>query len=289
MARRHANPNAPAPKPPAPNAPAPNAPAPNASRHTHPTRRLLRKTATIGGPHPAASGKRLLSRGPAAAAGPVLLAATHAAAQLDDFVAPDIPPLPEPSLHERLLFEMPLTSAIGIAVIAIITAIVLAGRSGARNATVTLVIGLAAGAGLYALGTAVQTRREALLDRTRELVDATARADLDRLEPLLTPNATIEVPQVPRVGTIDADVILDPGYLESQLEQRQGVDTYGIRELQATIDGPNVARSQVAVWILPRTGNRTGTWWLIDWQQGPDGAWRARRIESLWIQGWGSS
>ncbi|MEM7622009.1 MAG: hypothetical protein AAF235_02260 [Planctomycetota bacterium] len=209
-------------------------------------------------------------------------------AQLEDWVAPEITPLPEPPLFERLLFESPLLLAIAAVVIGLVAMFALVSRGKRKAALVVLACGLASGGGSFVLGGAVETERERLDARTRELVAVTVASEIDRLGEMLTEDARVDVPQVSR-AEIPLGTLLGEGYLAAQLARAAGVRDHGIREVQAHADGPNVARTQVSLWVQPGDGGRTGSWWLMDWQRGGDGVWRARRITCLWLQGFGAS
>ncbi len=58
------------------------------------------------------------------------------------------------------------------------------------------------------------------------------------------------------------------------------------REIRVCLQSDVIARSQINVVITPSITNiPTGTWWEIDWDKHPDGVWRARRIELVWVAG----
>jgi hypothetical protein len=83
---------------------------------------------------------------------------------------------------------------------------------------------------------------------------------------------------------VDKDTILreTSKYLDSSYR----VSEYRIQAIQAVIDGPNVARTQARVRIVPEAMDAPiVTWWRMDWRQD-GGQWRVTGIEPLsplWI------
>lgn len=201
-------------------------------------------------------------------------------AQFDLDPGAAVTPLPSPPFFERFVLENPwpaviLLALVGIAALAIF------------NARAKLKSGLAVGGVLFALaggcflaGVLVTTPREKLKQATRELVGATARVDRVELDRLLSDDLSVRVTRLSRSSgkreTMDA--------VETLLGRQYRVKEHSILEMQATLDGPRLGRTQVCV----RIGSDYGllpSWWRVDWELGSEGVWRARRIEALWIPG----
>lgn len=217
----------------------------------------------------------------AAAAAALVLAAAAAHAQLDGFIAPDIPPLDAGPLHERIALERPILAAAIAAGAGLVIAWILRSRGQTRPALITAAAGLAAAALLFAAGTLVTTEREVLRERTRAIIAATAAADTDTLVPLLHPQARIVLP--PPIETMvradDRDKVV--AAVETYLGRRYTVASHRVREVQAQTDGPATARTQVAVTANGETGGPVGSWWLIRWRKHPDDGWQATQLDLL--------
>lgn len=212
----------------------------------------------------------------------------HLLAQLDAFIAPRIAPLPSPPLIERLVFAAPLMVPIGIAAAAVVAMFVLSSRGKGKLASKVGGLGILLAAAVWAAGALVTSPTEALAERTRAFVAATAAADVDALRDILADSAVIEVPMAPGpFRSLPAGVVLQAGTLAGYLNLAGGIGEHGVPEVQAVIDNQGFARSQASVWVTGRDAGRTGSWWLIDWRADADGVWRAHRITAKWIQGLG--
>ena len=202
-------------------------------------------------------------------------------AQLGELLQPQIPPLDEPPIWQQWLFESPTLPAIVLAVLGLILLLGLIQRAQPKQALIAFAIAIAAAGGIYATATVVQTEREMLKDRTADLINATATADLDALAPMLDKSARIEGVRFIRFDGRDA--ILNA--TEEYLGGRYRVASHRINETQAQIDGANAARTQVAVAATPASDRRSVSgWWLINWQRDPrdpDAEWRVTRLELL--------
>jgi hypothetical protein len=211
---------------------------------------------------------------------------------VNDFLqASDVEALPTPPLLERLLFEQPLIPVAALAVLAIIAAIAFARRNQRRRGLIVAAALAAAAAGLALLATLVTTDREVLLERTQALIAATAAVDTTPLTDLLSEDASLRtagsiarvLPDIETRGEILARA-------EGELRGRYRISSWEILDRQATLDGPNVARTQVRVGVEADQFSRTHySWWRLHWERDPSGQWRCFEIEPLWIQFVGSN
>lgn len=200
--------------------------------------------------------------------------------------AGNVEPLPAPPLLERTLFEQPLLAVLILLILAIIAAIAFARRNQRRRGWTIAGVLAAAAAGLYLLAALVTTERETLLDRTEGFVAATAQVDTALLNDLLSEDARLRsegniARAVPTIET--RREIIDRA--QRELQGRYHIKSWEILDRQATLDGPNVARTQVRVEVEADQFSRPHySWWRLHWERGPDGQWRCFEVEPLWIQ-----
>lgn len=201
-------------------------------------------------------------------------------AQLDFMGGANIPPLPGAPLIERFFLTNPWPMMVIMAIAAIAVFVVLNARGKIKVALISAAVLLAAAAAIVLVATLIQTDREHMQARTRELVKAVAEVDRPALESLFSDDLTIRVFRVP--PDADKDQII--AAVETQIGRLYKVNDYAVLEVQATLDGPRVARTQTRV----RVGSDMGaipSWWRLDWVLENDAVWRVRRIEALWIPG----
>lgn len=197
-----------------------------------------------------------------------------------DIDGPQIPPLPQAPLFERVLLESPWPAVVLLLLAALVLFLVLNARAKLKPALLAGACVLLAAVGCYVVSVLVETPREKIKAGTRALVAATAEANRSELDRLLGDDLTMRVTRVP--PTADKHMTMD--LVEAILGKQYRVNDHSILEMQATIDGPRLGRTQVRV----RVGSEYGSipsWWRLDWELGADGQWRVRRIEALWIPG----
>lgn len=189
--------------------------------------------------------------------------------------------LPSPPLLESLLFERPLPAVVALLLIAAILA--WSGFSRGRGRTIAGAVALGVLAAAWGgLALAITTERETLARRSRDLVAGVAAVRLDAVADLLDQDATLTYFQRP-LG-VDREGIL------REVERTVG-GPYRLREarvgqVQATLDGHNLGRTQVRVTVVPdATGYPHLSYWRLDWRKGGDGVWRVFAIEPLAIAG----
>lgn len=149
-------------------------------------------------------------------------------------------------------------------------------------------LGALAGATLAA-GILVTTDRERLVTTTRDLIDATARANTIALAGMLAPDArlVVDVPIAeaglrPTGAGIERDAILK--LVADTLGGQWPLKEHDILEVQSTLVGPGVGRTQVRVRaVLEAIGLPIASWWRIEWRRDPDGSWRAVGVRLLHV------
>lgn len=184
---------------------------------------------------------------------------------------PEVRPLPEPPLLQRLLFETPLWPALVLGALGVLMLFGL-GTRGRGAAGIWALAGawILAGAVLGA-GTLVTTDRERLMGLTRRAVEATAGAETAGLRPLLHERVRVVLPdRVPAASPDGRSELLSA--VERVLGSRYRVDSWRITGLQASVDGEGLARTQVGVSARASGSGPIVSWWLLDWRE-VGGSW----------------
>ncbi|MEM0983451.1 MAG: hypothetical protein AAGI17_05835 [Planctomycetota bacterium] len=201
---------------------------------------------------------------------------------------PDVTPLPDPPLVQRLLFESPTVPAITLAALGAILLIGLNARGKAMQGLLCLVVAIALAAINIAVASLVTTEREAVTAQTRRVIDATATVDSERLAELLESRVMVTLPVgVPASIPRGREEVIES--VERLLGGTYRIESHSIREIQAVIDGTNIARTQVGLIVTAGGSSGIVSWWLIDWRKDGD-TWLAADIEliSLPIAGVGT-
>lgn len=206
--------------------------------------------------------------------------------------------LPAAPFFERWLLESPWLLMGVLVVLGVLGFLALSRQGRSRPAAGALILGLVLAAMAFSISALVTTPRETLQGLTRDTIAAAATADTRRLGDLLEPQARAILPSpLPSVGG-GRDALLDA------VRQYPGGE-YPIREhsvsaVQAVIDGPNTARTQVRVWARLNKEQAfydapIGSWWRLSWRRDPGsgpgqwGPWRITTIEMLQLDGFGRS
>jgi hypothetical protein len=211
-------------------------------------------------------------------------------AQIGGKDAATVPRLPDPPLFAHYVLENPWPLTIGLALVGIVAMLVLKRRGMPAEGTRALGLAFLLAAIVAGLGAAITTQRETLRSRTRELVDLTAEAKTTDLRDLLTEQARVGAFMVHFGGVRGREEVL--GAVRRYLGEQIPLESHEIGPVQATIDGPNIARTQVRVWVKPRKdeqkyGVATGAWFRIEWRRDGAGPWRASTISIMQIDGAG--
>jgi len=203
--------------------------------------------------------------------------------QLDD-LAPQIVPLPAPPAWERYLLESPVVVLATLGIGAVVALLILNARGRARLGLLISGALVVVAFGVWALAASVVTERELLIARARGLIDATARADVAAIRPMLAERAGVRVGDQTRATT--REQIL--GLVEEYPGGVAIIESHSIAEAQAVIDGERTARTQVRV-KHTGPGLPIASWWLIEWRRDePESPWIVESIEPLWIAGYGN-
>lgn len=200
--------------------------------------------------------------------------------------------LPDPPALAHYLFESPWIP-IAILVVAGVVGFVVLNRQGkARQGVFALLGGVVMAAMLALTAFLMETPRELLIRQTRDLVARTAAADTAGIRPLLSDRVTMVCAlPVPLSLPDTKQALLDA--VQLQLGTNFPVREHSIGGEQASIDGPNTARTQMRVWVtLEREqamyGGPIGSWWKIDWRKEGD-EWRVATITLLQLDGLGAA
>ena len=167
---------------------------------------------------------------------------------------------------------------IALAAIGVITRYV--GRQrGQRGVVLASWVMLAMAACVVALAHFITTPREALLARTRALLDATAPLDTPRVLSMLDSNAILVGP--------GGDTWLEFDQVRSELEaahQRYGLAAHSLRYIEAQARGDE---GVVEIDLRTTLGEGFGaqapipTKWLLGWRRTADGTWMLHRLQWL--------
>jgi hypothetical protein len=203
--------------------------------------------------------------------------------QLDEFT-PQIAPLPQPSIPVRFALETPFPVIGVLLILGLGAVLVLNARARLRTGLVVLSVAALLAGGLGLLAGMVETPREVLQERTRELVDALAQLDQAGMRSVLHEDVAVQVRGARAFEGRDAVI----RGAQTRLGGSVSIESHAIPEVQAVIDGENAARTQARV-RHTGTGVPPASWWRIDWYRAsPESPWEAIRIEPLWISGVGN-
>lgn len=194
--------------------------------------------------------------------------------------APNIPPLPSPPPIAHFLLENPIPGVALLVLIAVVLFLILNSRGKIKPAIASAALLIALAGALFAVATLIETDREIIKARTRELVAAVARVDRSGMHEVMSEDITPHVTKVRRDATRDELI----ARVEEYVGGVYGATGHDILDLQAAMYGPRVGRTQTRVRVSSPLGT-VPSWWRIDWQLENDGVWRASRIECLWLPG----
>lgn len=191
--------------------------------------------------------------------------------------------LSPPPLWQAWLFENPWPLVVALLAAAVVLRVVSTRRETpwrGRLGWAALGAVLLAG-GVYLSTAIVETDRERLIDRTRQLVAATAPIDAGALDGLIARGAVVAGPD----GSpwVVYDDIRDE--LEAAVQRHGGFD-HAIRGLAA--EAVNKARGRSLLSLSTTTGDLgvpIRTRWLITWRREGDGRWRVMEIRWLEFRG----
>lgn len=188
------------------------------------------------------------------------------------------PELPAPPILEKWFLESPWLPALALAAVAALLFFILRSRNQPRQAAMGAGVPLLIAAAMIVLSLLVTTEREELAARTKELISATAAADLDRLAPMLAEDVGLSLLGTARNETKSGILGLVQRYPGSMFP----VEEHSVHEITAHVDraggGRTICRARVVVQGVPN-----GSWWRVGWRKNAAGQWTAVHIEALHI------
>lgn len=211
-------------------------------------------------------------------------------AQLSNSAGESVPRLPDPPAVAYYVFENPWPLTIGLSVCGLVAMLVLRHRGQWREGRTVFACAAALAALVVGLGYGVTTQRETLRARTRELVDLTAAVKTTDLREFLTEQARVGVFSTHVGGVRGREEVLKA--VQTHLGDTFSLESHEIGPVQAVVDGPNVARTQVRVWAKPQKDKQlydvaTGAWFRMDWKRDDQGPWKVVAVTIMQMDGLG--
>ncbi|MFT3686892.1 MAG: hypothetical protein QM783_18550 [Phycisphaerales bacterium] len=194
---------------------------------------------------------------------------------------PDPDPLPPAPFFARWFLETPIPTVIVFAIVAMIGWWWFQRSANAKAAWITAAACIVAAGLTYLLATLVVTEREKLQARAADLVQATVATNPAAVGPLLREDVSVVLlgADQPR---ITRDAILQR--LVDDRVTRGYVQTARLQWVTATLDGPNVARTQCKIFANTPLGDGTSTIWMIHWARRDENSpWQVRMIDGQMI------
>jgi hypothetical protein len=184
-------------------------------------------------------------------------------------------------LWETLVLEKPIYGVVLIALIGGVAWWVLSMRGRSKAALSAVVGAVAAALGVYAIGTAIETPREAASARSVEFINAIVAEDIGTVESMLAPNAIMlaggQGPEkLPRSALVSAVGNLD-GEIRSNAISVQGASVAS--------NGDVRVRFRCSSNVQTAGSMTVRSVWDADWRKGASGQWWLTRLDCLWISG----
>ncbi|MDX2118805.1 MAG: hypothetical protein SFY96_11530 [Planctomycetota bacterium] len=200
--------------------------------------------------------------------------------QPNAFIPEVPPPLAEPSILTRWLFEDPTWLLVALALLTLLS-VTHAWRRDRRG----LALGFAAiggmlAAALWFTASLVVTSREQVVDRTWALIRTTAGGDAAALDGLLATKARLENPR--------SDLQMNRQLILDRIRATTGgslrVREWAVIRMQAIADESGRAQSQFYLRIIPEATNAPMlSWWRVTWERPAlaSSDWKVTLIEPL--------
>lgn len=197
---------------------------------------------------------------------------------------PSPPPLPEPPVLERYLFEQPWMPLGVLVLVGLVSFFSMQHRGQAKRGGVIAGICLLLAGGLAAVATLVETSRERARLATDVLVAAVAEGDGATLRRELTPDARVFHARAPAVG-VSRDEIADFVSRNFSSTGMYRVSDRKIEQFQAAELADGRVQVQVKVRVTSPAANLPVRAWLkMDFVRDDTKALRCSGIEAIHIQ-----
>ncbi len=180
--------------------------------------------------------------------------------------------LADPPMFERFLLENPWPLTVGLVAVAL-ALLTLASRRRQKGLLGGAVVATLLAGGVLALSHFVTTDREVITDRSRQLLDATAPFNADKLRALLDDDATVSCAE--RIWVPAGQVV---AAAEGRLSRRQVA--HAVRSIEAEADDAGRGRTALRVVTTFDAGasggeQRSVTEWVFVWRRdGVAGPWK---------------
>jgi hypothetical protein len=206
-----------------------------------------------------------------------------------------VPMLPAPPLLAHSLLESPWPVLAGLLLGGAVAAYLLNRRGRLRDGVRVLIGAIVLAAAVWVLATSVTTEREALQARTRELVELAVNVRSSELESMLAERISVNSPPG-APSPKGREQVLEA--VRQTLTSVIAIKEHTTGPVSAVVEGPNVARTQVRVWVKLKGEaafyeGPIGAWFRIGWAReigtgdAPRGPWRATSITVLQVDGLG--
>ncbi|MCK4872239.1 MAG: hypothetical protein KAS72_05905 [Phycisphaerales bacterium] len=202
--------------------------------------------------------------------------------QIMDYLAQTlVPDLAKPPALVHYTLENPVPVGVGLLALAVIL-LFAANRLGRLRKGLPIVGGvLAISVLIFVLAAVIETGRERVTDRTRALIDLIALGDDAKVGLILSEDVSFHIGRYPRMHR--KKLILR---LIRHVRARDLIASHSVRDVRAEQSSPTRATTQVLVHaVTTYSGIPTPTWWQIQWQREPDGAWRVTEMHWLTLAG----
>ncbi|HZW07485.1 MAG TPA: hypothetical protein VFF65_10200 [Phycisphaerales bacterium] len=191
----------------------------------------------------------------------------------------DPDPLPKAPLLERYLLQDPLPTAVFLVIAAVVGWWWLQRLAKPRPAAILAAACVLAAGGVLLLAKLVVTEREALVARCTELVSDVIQTRAGEVGPVLRSDVTANI-RLLRTEYRRDDILT---MVTNDEGRRRGMTDANLKWVTATLDGPNVARTQCRIQVqfmdtwMPTT-------WMLHWtRDNPQSPWVVRLIDAQQI------
>ncbi len=175
---------------------------------------------------------------------------------------------------ERWLYEQPIPTMIAIIAMGVLSAYMLRQKGLVKWTPAPMLAALVLATGVWSLASVVETGRESMANGTRAFI--TAMLTGDRFEARSQLDRDVLLAAAGTEFSIDVDALA-----AISLEASKRVNSFNLRKVSSTQDGPNVGRTRFDV-TLGVDGAPMPMGWELGWQRR-GGSWAIVRAECLHI------